>query len=54
MLGAIAEGGGDLTVVVLVIVESVVEFVVLFVSIQLLLVVLSQGGSVVSALAIDA
>ena len=54
MLGAIAEGGGDLTVVVLVIVESVVEFVVLFVSIQLLLVVLSQGGSVVSALVIDA
>jgi len=43
MLGAIADGGGDFTVVVLSILELVVEFVLLFVSIQLLLVELSQG-----------
>jgi hypothetical protein len=45
MLGAIAEGGGDLTVVVDVNVESTLEFVLLFVSIQLLFVELSQPSS---------
>ena len=43
MLGAIALGGGDLRLVVLSIVDVVVEFVLLFVSIQLLFVALSQG-----------
>jgi len=45
ILGDIAEGGGDFTVVVLVILELVVEFVLLFVSIQLLFVALSQPSS---------
>jgi len=45
MLGAIAEGGGDLSVVVDVKLESTLEFVVLFVSIQLEFVALSQPSS---------
>ena len=45
ILGVIALGGGDLTVVVLSIVEVLVEFVLLFVSIQLLFVALSQPSS---------
>ena len=42
MLGVIAEGGGDLTVVVESIVDAELEFVLLFVSIQLLFVELSH------------
>ena len=45
MLGVIAEGGGDLTVVVESIVDVELEFVLLFVSIQLLFVVLSQPSA---------
>jgi hypothetical protein len=45
MLGAIAEGGGDFTVVVDVNVESTLEFVSLFVSIQLEFVALSQPSA---------
>ena len=45
MLGVIAEGGGDLTVVVESIVDAELEFVLLFVSIQLLFVELSQPSS---------
>ena len=45
ILGVIAEGGGDFTVVVLVMLELVVEFVLLFVSMQLLFVALSQPSS---------
>tara|TARA_R110002110_G_scaffold3159_1_gene16267 strand:- start:1649 stop:1873 length:225 start_codon:yes stop_codon:yes gene_type:complete len=43
--GEIADGGGDLTVVVEVKLESTVEDVLLFVSIQLELVVLSQPSA---------
>ena len=45
MLGVIAEGGGDLTVVVESIVDAELEFVLLFVSIQLLFVLLSQPSA---------
>tara|TARA_R110002110_G_scaffold112727_1_gene279994 strand:- start:74 stop:448 length:375 start_codon:yes stop_codon:yes gene_type:complete len=45
MLGAIAEGGGALTVVVLSIVDAELEFVLLFVSMQLLFVALSHPSA---------
>jgi len=53
ILGDIAEGGGDLTVVSDFKLELTVEFVLLFVSIQLELVVLSHGSPYAS-LAINA
>tara|TARA_R110001599_G_scaffold220308_2_gene418661 strand:+ start:128 stop:367 length:240 start_codon:yes stop_codon:yes gene_type:complete len=45
MLGAIAEGGGEVILVVEVKLESTLDSVVLFVSIQLLFVELSQPSS---------
>jgi hypothetical protein len=48
MVGDIAEGGGDLTVVSEFKLELTVEFVLLFVSIQLELVVLSQPSAITS------
>ena len=53
ILGDIAEAGGDLTVVVEVKLESTLDSVVLFVSMQLELIVLSQPSAYAS-LAINA